>query len=113
MSEAPDLQGRMIILRRMSIPFLAGLLITVFIWTFRNFFPEAPLFLINLAGILGFPGDMIVLFIVALIAPQYGWQALHGVDPYDYCSYLGDLIFYSFLFFLFQSILYQKKWQSK
>lgn len=92
----------------MLISLTVGITITFLIWLCHDFLIEKiPLFLFNLAGILSLPGNIIILIIVAIVSPEKGWQALHGTSPYSYLSYGANFLFYFFLSYLVQFLIFK------
>jgi len=97
-------------MRKILISLCLGLSITLGIWIFRNYSPsKIPLLLFNLAGLLQLPGAIIVLTVVTIVSPQSGGSAIHGVPPYDSFSYFANFLFYTFLFYIAQSLFLKSK----
>jgi len=97
-------------MKKMTIPFAAALSISIVVWVFRDLLGEnAPLILFNVASLIGLPGMIIVLTIVAIISPQDGWQSMHGVAQYKYFIYIANFFFYLSFMFLIQCLLSKAK----
>ena len=94
----------------MIISIIIGAVITLSIWLCRDLLAgTVPLFVFNLAGILGIPGTIGTLLIVGIFSSQKSWQAIHGVTPYSYFAYGGNFLFYFFVSCLIQILIHKFK----
>lgn len=96
--------------KKILISLAIGLTITLSVWIGREFLgSRLSLFLFNMMGLLGTPGNIIVLIIVAIVSPQEGWQAIHVTFPYNYFGYVADFLFYSSFAYLIQLLIAKVK----
>lgn len=96
--------------KKALISIACGLLVIVSLWALENLLAaKLPLVFFNLASLLLLPGQLIVFVITAVLIPEKGWQAMHGVPPYDFYGYGASFLFYATMCYFGQSYFRRRR----